>query len=174
MSRTALYRHFDAAGQLLYVGISLSPVHRLGQHRVAADWYGDIARISIEWLRDRDAAIAAEANAIHYENPKHNKARPRIVSIRPPKRSLELGAFGIRHASSGRIDGWYRGRSLAGHMLGWWRAVFPGDAFDLVEPTPSMSAIGRDCIKLNWLNCEQWAVGPRVLASGDKYDREAA
>lgn len=39
--RTALYRHFDAAGALLYVGISLNSIQRTAQHKHGAlfvDW----------------------------------------------------------------------------------------------------------------------------------------
>ena len=70
--RTALYRHFDAAGRLLYVGISLSAVQRLGQHRDNTHWFEAIASVSIEWLPSRAEALEAERRAITTEHPAHN------------------------------------------------------------------------------------------------------
>jgi hypothetical protein len=56
---TALYRHFDDEGRLLYVGISLSPTYRLSQHRVSSSWFVRISRISVEWFHNRDTALEA-------------------------------------------------------------------------------------------------------------------
>lgn len=78
--RTALYRHWNADGELLYVGISLNAVSRLAQHRVEANWFDDIARIDIEWHPDRSSADAAERAAIKAEHPLHNIAH---VSMSP-------------------------------------------------------------------------------------------
>lgn len=70
--RTALYRHFDASGVLLYVGISLNAVSRLSQHRSSSHWYQDIANVSIEYHSTREAALIAERLAIINEGPLHN------------------------------------------------------------------------------------------------------
>lgn len=70
--RTALYRHFDAGGALLYVGISLNAIARLGQHRLTASWFESIARIELEWFATREAAADAERVAIQTERPIHN------------------------------------------------------------------------------------------------------
>lgn len=75
--RTALYRHFDAAGALLYVGISLDTIQRTRQHRQGAHWYERIARIEIEWFSTRPLAMTAEAIAIAKEVPECNRARPK-------------------------------------------------------------------------------------------------
>jgi len=80
--RTALYRHFDADGQLLYVGISLSAVQRLGQHKHNASWFEKIVRIEIEWWPFRDLAEQAEAAAIWHERPAWNVVRP--IAEPPP------------------------------------------------------------------------------------------
>lgn len=71
--RTALYRHFDADGVLLYVGISLSAVQRLSQHR-KAPWFHDIDKVEVEWFDMRAAAEAAEIEAIRSEKPVFNIA----------------------------------------------------------------------------------------------------
>lgn len=174
MTRTALYRHFDAAGALLYVGISLSAVQRLGQHRDTAGWYSQIARVSIEWLPDRSAALAAEAIAIARENPKHNTQRTRVPISDLPM-VAKPGAFGVLHSRTGRVDGWYRYQVIAEHMVGWFGAMFPKDAFVLATPTRRRSCIGRDVVKLNWLEWESWALTAPDYSAGDAFDgREAA
>lgn len=78
MSKTALYRHFNADGVLLYVGISLNAVQRLSQHRFGAKWFVQISRVDVEWLDDRASALAAEAIAIAQEDPVWNMARPAV------------------------------------------------------------------------------------------------
>jgi GIY-YIG catalytic domain-containing protein len=70
----ALYRHFDADGTLLYVGISLSALNRLGQHKQNAEWFDKIARVAIEKFPTRAAALEAEHNAIKEEKPLYNVA----------------------------------------------------------------------------------------------------
>jgi len=68
-----LYRHYNAVGDLLYVGISLTTVGRLSQHRDGSGWYNDIDHVTIEKCKDRKEALDKEAQAIMYEFPKHNK-----------------------------------------------------------------------------------------------------
>lgn len=72
MSETQLYRHFNERGDLLYVGISLSAINRLGQHADHAAWFKTISKVTIESFATRNEALDAERNAIHKENPKHN------------------------------------------------------------------------------------------------------
>lgn len=72
MTETALYRHFDAEGRLLYVGISLSAIQRLSQH-LASAWAKDIRNVTVEILPTREDALAAEATAIREEQPLHNR-----------------------------------------------------------------------------------------------------
>lgn len=73
MSSHHLYRHFDANGELLYVGISLNALARFAKgHRQTADWFLLISRIEIQNLATREEAIAAESEAIHREHPKFN------------------------------------------------------------------------------------------------------
>jgi hypothetical protein len=68
---TALYRHFDGEGRLLYVGISLSAIIRLATHR-ASPWFDEIASVEIERYQTRKDALTAELAAIHNEKPLHN------------------------------------------------------------------------------------------------------
>jgi len=72
VERTALYRHFDSDGRLLYVGITNSAVARINQHMKTARWAEDIRSVEIEWFETRADAIDAEDRAIASENPVFN------------------------------------------------------------------------------------------------------
>lgn len=69
---TQLYRHFDASGTLLYVGISLGVMHRLAQHMSGSPWTADIARVEVMRFETRAEALRAEREAIQIEKPLHN------------------------------------------------------------------------------------------------------
>lgn len=116
---TALYRHFDAAGNLLYVGISLNAVARLYQHSIGAKWFRDIARIEVEWHPSRSAAAAAEIAAIRSERPLHNTAHaigmpPALVAL------LET-------------NGWGHMVDADGLLLPEFATLTPGQADDLAD-----------------------------------------
>ena len=67
-----LYRHFDSESVLLYVGVSLSALQRLGQHATNSHWFNSIAKVTIEKFESRKDALQAEKNAIASESPLHN------------------------------------------------------------------------------------------------------
>lgn len=69
---TALYRFFNNAGALLYIGISNTVPKRLGQHEGAKTWYHEVVRITVEHHPDRPTALAFEERAIKAERPKYN------------------------------------------------------------------------------------------------------
>ena len=77
-----LYRHFDKQGALLYVGISVSTMRRLAQHKSAAAWFSAIAYVEVEHFTTRAAAQRAEIKAIKKERPRHNLTHSVVVS--PP------------------------------------------------------------------------------------------
>lgn len=68
-----LYRHFDIYGNLLYVGVSLSAVGRLAQHKRHAKWYSEIQTMTVENFSSRTELLNAERIAIINEKPLHNK-----------------------------------------------------------------------------------------------------
>ena len=70
--RTALYRMFDAAGALLYVGITGHLPARIAAHDGEKRWWQDVAAVTVEHFSTRDAASAAETTAIKSENPLYN------------------------------------------------------------------------------------------------------
>lgn len=72
--KTAVYRHFDADGRLLYVGCSSDPHGRFVNHKCKSAWAFQVATISIEWFENRATALAAERAAILTEKPPFNSA----------------------------------------------------------------------------------------------------
>lgn len=69
---TAVYRFYDSAGSLLYVGITVRTDVRFEQHRQRKDWWPQVATREITWYPDRYAAEAEEFRAITQERPLHN------------------------------------------------------------------------------------------------------
>lgn len=69
---TTLYRAFDAEGRLLYVGISGNVFLRFTEHEANAAWTAHAVRIELEHYSTREAALAAEAEAIRTEDPVWN------------------------------------------------------------------------------------------------------
>ncbi|MFL4491491.1 GIY-YIG nuclease family protein [Streptomyces sp. VTCC 41912] len=70
--RTALYRVFDAAGKLLYIGISQNPDVRFGQHSQTKPWWPEVVDRKVEWHESRAEAAEAERAAIESEQPHWN------------------------------------------------------------------------------------------------------
>ena len=75
MAKTALYRHFDKFGTLLYVGIAGDLRKRDKQHAVGAAFAGEIATTQTEWFDERGEAISAERRAILKERPIYNSQK---------------------------------------------------------------------------------------------------
>jgi hypothetical protein len=74
--RTAVYRFFNAAGVLLYVGVATWPPTRWKQHAKEKSWWGEVADKTTTWYPTRVEAEAAEAVAINTEKPLHNDMIP--------------------------------------------------------------------------------------------------
>lgn len=85
-SQHALYRFYDAAGVLLYVGITADPGVRFKQHRGDKAWWTEVVNIRIEKLPTKAAVLAAERTAIREERPlwnvTHNEA---VAAVRSPR-----------------------------------------------------------------------------------------
>ena len=77
MDSTAVYRLYNAAGVLLYVGCTRNLPARMASHRAGKPWAGEIARTEVAWYDTRSGALAAETAAIIAEDPRHNVVRMR-------------------------------------------------------------------------------------------------
>ncbi len=75
-----LYRHFDAQGNLLYVGITNYEPKRRMEHKLSAKWFKEIARVETAEFDTREQAAAAEIAAILVEKPLHNIESRRVIS----------------------------------------------------------------------------------------------
>lgn len=82
--RTAVYRLFDAAGALLYVGASCNPQSRIPSHK-DKPWWQEVADTSVEWFADRVNALRHEAAAIADESPRYNRDTPDPERVRAPR-----------------------------------------------------------------------------------------
>ncbi len=65
----AVYRVYDSAELLVYVGLSQRPEIRIAYHRSSALWRTLISRWTEEWYPDRREAAKAEQAAIDLELP---------------------------------------------------------------------------------------------------------
>jgi predicted GIY-YIG superfamily endonuclease len=82
-----LYRHYNSAGELLYVGISLSSLTRLARHKSRSGWFQEIACVDLEVFDTKEEALEAEKKAIRNERPKFNirhSPPPPPNSLSPP------------------------------------------------------------------------------------------
>jgi predicted DNA-binding transcriptional regulator AlpA len=101
--KTSLYRHFSKDKKLLYVGISLSALTRLGQHALNAKWFNSISSVSIEHFDTLEKAIKAERAAIIQEDPQHNIKHKNSVYKDPkyiessPHVKPEVGGYSSTH-----------------------------------------------------------------------------
>ncbi|MFJ8006123.1 hypothetical protein [Streptomyces fagopyri] len=69
----AVYRLYDDAGTLLYIGSAYDPETRAAQHK-DKPWWPDIARRTDEWHPSRHVAYTEETKAIAADKPLHNTA----------------------------------------------------------------------------------------------------
>ncbi|MGW6531432.1 GIY-YIG nuclease family protein [Streptomyces venezuelae] len=77
--QTALYRLFDENDRLLYLGIARDPESRWKLHSDRQTWWHLVARKTVEWYADRDAAKAAEKQLTAREMPLFDKANKKAA-----------------------------------------------------------------------------------------------
>lgn len=70
--RTALYRLFNDAEQLLYVGVTSRLEKRWKFHRRDKAWWPEVRIREIEWFSDRLEALRREAAEIAERRPRYN------------------------------------------------------------------------------------------------------
>jgi excinuclease UvrABC nuclease subunit len=97
-NKCALYRHFNAEGVLLYVGISLRPFSRFKEHKTHSGWADQIANMAIEYFPTRTEAMAAETKAVQEEEPLHN------IRLRKPKPMVRIAKVVMERAEEARVN----------------------------------------------------------------------
>jgi len=110
-SASAVYRLYDAHGDLLYIGVTDNLKGRFNQHRQERPWWGEVARKTAAWYASRADALAAGAHAIASESPRHN-GHAGVRSLRPVPEAAEMPEWlTVTQAAS-----------LAGVARGTWSA----------------------------------------------------
>ncbi len=84
-----LYRFFDSAGRLLYVGITDNLRTRFNRHRRKSSWWAQAVRVGIQVFCNRTALEVAEQEAIESEGPLHNTMYNRASGRARRKREAE-------------------------------------------------------------------------------------
>ena len=72
--RHAVYRIYDHAGELIYIGASYNPPLRIKYHLATKPWRGEIGRFEVEWFACKASALEAEGAAIRDARPRYNRA----------------------------------------------------------------------------------------------------
>lgn len=67
-----VYRFYDVAGSLLYIGYSSELLTRLTGHRLQSPWFPKVATVKVEHYATREEAKLAEKAAIECERPRYN------------------------------------------------------------------------------------------------------
>ena len=98
---SAVYRIYNEAGDLLYVGMSYEPATRVSVQRREKPWGHEIAHYEAEWHANRAAAQRAEERAIKELQPRYN------VTHTPEHRVRSLRHLGARaqQIAEGRTTG---------------------------------------------------------------------
>jgi len=86
-SAAQVYRHFNQAGELLYIGAAQNGFKRLLIHRDKSFWFHEVAVVTIEHFATREEASAAEHSAIASENPRYNVSGGLRISAMREKRN---------------------------------------------------------------------------------------
>jgi hypothetical protein len=108
MNTHDLYRHFDKDGVLLYVGISLSAIGRLRDHGHTAQWFDQIAMVTISKFASRREVMDAEKEAIRSESPLWNVAHVKTGAARM-RRELRAYDAGVKGLSKRGLIDYYGG-----------------------------------------------------------------
>jgi predicted DNA-binding transcriptional regulator AlpA len=182
--QAAVYRLYDSAGTLLYIGSSYNPERRYRDH-YPKPWWPLVARREEEWHPSKEAAYVVEMTAIAAEAPVHNEmGTPRYV---PPSEKAaarrshlagELTVKGImaKHSISRQSLHTYRqrpdfpapvSRPGAGglrwrqdEVAAWFEANPPrqGKRTDLVPPKPDQGEPVTSTVETR-----EWRLTPETL-----------
>lgn len=68
-----MYRFYDEAGALLYIGSTVNPAQRWSSHKGTKDWWPTVAAYTLTWWPTAEQALAKEYEAIRAEQPEHNQ-----------------------------------------------------------------------------------------------------
>jgi hypothetical protein len=128
--RTAVYRFYDAADTLLYVGMTVDTRKRWAHHASNKPWWPDVARREVVWYARSGDAAREESRAMEEERPLHNvsgspwRPTPKAdgsgleATLKPPPRNdrhLNKHVIGIRVPDKSIPDAVRTRAKAAGH-----------------------------------------------------------
>lgn len=88
-----VYRCYDAADQLIYIGCAFTAKARFAQHRQRTEWWSEVDRIEQEPVTGRRAALTHERALIEQHEPKHNRMYTARCDLTPnAARARAIGA----------------------------------------------------------------------------------
>lgn len=97
--KTDVYRLYDSASRLLYVGVAVNGYARLETHRREKPWRASVRRVVMTQYGNRWTALYVEACAIRDESPIHNVSRNAMTAELPHRvgslAPLEVDEFGV-------------------------------------------------------------------------------
>lgn len=70
--RFQLYRLFNVANELIYIGITGNINSRFERHSEKTPWWNEVASCTVEFFFDRRSLSTAESSAIYLEKPLYN------------------------------------------------------------------------------------------------------
>jgi hypothetical protein len=111
---TSVYRYYDKAGVLLYVGITSRATTRQQEHNADKEWWAFVARQEVEHLDTRPLASERERELIRQFHPPFNKVhnngwrevREAYLAahhLLPDRQGEALSLTDAFHAAKGRI-----------------------------------------------------------------------
>lgn len=151
--RTALYRFFDQRGQLLYVGITDNLGQRWSAHMREKVWWPQVHKQNSEWLPSREAAEAAEKQAIKTERPLYNIAHALPEGSRSASRFVILAIHSgpsRRLPAKPGLDG--VDLAEARDLIDDIEAVMGNERIRLAELPARLRALAPDCDAYEDLN----------------------
>ena len=111
---SAVYRMYDAAGTLLYVGATSRLPMRVSEHGNQKPWFTSVDRIMVEHFPDRASALAAEADAQKRERPLHDSqygpgvpSRKENRAANKERREAEAAAKAADQQARGVYETWF-------------------------------------------------------------------
>lgn len=100
---TSVYRYYDEADRLIYVGITVRGIRRQTEHNGHANWWQFVARQDVEHLASRGEARHLEEQLIRQHRPPfntqhndlHELIRAAYMAVRIAEQQLMLLQEGI-------------------------------------------------------------------------------
>jgi hypothetical protein len=123
---TALYRLYEDAGALLYVGVCGKWFARVGRHAAGKSWWDQVAKVTRQPFPSRSEALAAEATAIEQEQPRYNVNGKRRPAPPAPRTVYRMPLLPPSRPGQPEQILWIEGITSQRAAAEWWERVSRG------------------------------------------------